>query len=106
MAGLQGRPRDQNPYNGPGISIIDATFKSATALECGSGGQDPDGMPEVDGKCSKVSATTKFGTAALTVDAARAKAGIAAVTRSKSSVSPRRANPPPTSSTTSNEACR
>ncbi|MBC7594269.1 MAG: YibE/F family protein [Kineosporiaceae bacterium] len=71
-------PHDQNPYNNPGVSIIDATVKAATPLECGSGGQGPDGLPEVAGKCAKVSATTKVGNATFTLDAARAKAGIKA----------------------------
>lgn len=71
-------PKDQNPYNGPGISIIHATVTSAKPLGCGSGGQGPDGQPEVAGKCSDVRAKTSFGAARFTLDAARAKAGIKA----------------------------
>ncbi|CAN5121461.1 hypothetical protein BH09ACT10_BH09ACT10_00260 [soil metagenome] len=70
-------PRDQNPYNGPGVSIIDATVMSVATLECGNnGGQGPDGLPQVDGKCAKVGVTTTFGPASLTLDAARSRAHI------------------------------
>jgi len=69
-------PQDQNPYKQPGVSIIDATVTSASPLECGSGGEGPDGLPEVKGKCAKVAVTTKLGKGILTLDAARAKVGI------------------------------
>ncbi|MEO6605131.1 MAG: YibE/F family protein [Aeromicrobium sp.] len=70
-------PKDQNPFAGPGVSIIDATVTSAEPLECGSGGEGPDGLPEVAGKCADVKAKTSFGPAEMTLDAARSKAGIA-----------------------------
>lgn len=69
-------PQNQNPYSGQGVKIIDAKVTSASPLECGSGGQGPDGLPEVSGKCAKVAATTSAGTAQFTLDAALAKAGI------------------------------
>lgn len=69
-------PRDQNPFSGPGVSIIKATVTSSTPLECGSGGEGPDGITEVTGKCADVTATTSSGKAEFTLDAARAKAGI------------------------------
>ncbi|WP_162891076.1 YibE/F family protein [Aeromicrobium sp. A1-2] len=69
-------PKDQNPYSGPGVSIIKATVTKSQPLECGSGGEGPDGITEVAGKCADVTATTSSGTARFTLDAARAKAGI------------------------------
>lgn len=69
-------PTDQNPYAGPGVSIIGATVTATKALDCNSGGQGPDGMPEVAGSCTAVTAQTDKGKATLTLDAARTKAGI------------------------------
>lgn len=71
-------PKDQNPYGAKGVSIISATVKSATPFNCGSGGEGPDGLPMVQGDCSKVKVSTKSGTASFTLDAARSKAGIKA----------------------------
>ena len=69
-------PHDQNPYSGPGVSIVDATVTKASPLECNSGGEGPDGMPEVAGTCTQVSAKTDKGQATFVLDAAKAKAGI------------------------------
>ncbi len=69
-------PKDQNPFSGPGVSIVNATVTSSTPLECDSGGEGPDGITEVAGKCAAVKAATSSGTAEFTLDAARAKAGI------------------------------
>lgn len=69
-------PQDQNPYSGPGVSIVDATVTSTRPLDCGSGGDGPDGLPEVRGTCALVKADTATGPATLTLDAARSKAGI------------------------------
>lgn len=69
-------PRDQNPYSGPGVSIIDATVTGTKPLDCNSGGEGPDGMPEVAGTCTQVSAKTDSGQATFVLDAAKAKAGI------------------------------
>lgn len=71
-------PHDQNPYNAPGVSIIHATVTSSKPLECGSGGQGPDGLPEVRGKCATVGLVTKSGKGTLILDAARSKTGVQA----------------------------
>lgn len=68
-------PQDQNPYSGPGVSVIDATVTSTQPLECNSGGEGADGLPEVSGKCTSVKADTASGPAELTLDAARSKTG-------------------------------
>ncbi|MGA8986695.1 YibE/F family protein [Aeromicrobium sp.] len=69
-------PQDQNPYNAPGVSIIHATVTSSKPLECGSGGEGPDGLPEVAGKCATVDLVSSRGKGTLILDAARAKTGV------------------------------
>lgn len=69
-------PKDQNPYAGPGVSLVDATVTTTKPLDCNSGGEGPDGMPEVAGNCTAVTAKTQDATATFTLDAAHTKAGI------------------------------
>jgi len=69
-------PRDQNPYGAEGVSTVNGTVTKVKPFNCGSGGEGPDGLPTVSGSCAMVTASTKSGTAAFNLDAARFKAGI------------------------------
>jgi len=69
-------PKGLSPYGAEGVSIVSATVKGVAPFDCRSGGEGPDGLPMVKGNCAKVTASTKAGTASLTLDAARFKAGI------------------------------
>lgn len=69
-------PRDANPYGGQGVSTVEAKVTGVEPFDCNSGGEGPDGMPQVDGDCAHVTATTDDGTAQFDLDAARHKAGI------------------------------
>lgn len=69
-------PRDKNPYGGQGVSTIGAKVTGVDPFDCNSGGEGPDGMPQVAGDCAHITATTDEGTATFDLDAARFKAGI------------------------------
>ncbi|MEJ7633949.1 YibE/F family protein [Aeromicrobium sp.] len=69
-------PRDQGPYNGQGVSTLNAKVTGVDPFDCNSGGEGPDGMPQVKGDCAHITATVDDGTATFNLDAARYKAGI------------------------------
>jgi uncharacterized membrane protein len=69
-------PRDANPYGGQGVSTIGATVTGVDPFDCNSGGEGPDGIPQVNGDCAHITATIDDGTATFDLDAARYKAGI------------------------------
>jgi uncharacterized membrane protein len=69
-------PRDVNPYGGQGVTTIGAKVTGVDPFDCNSGGQGPDGIPQVSGDCAHITATIKDGTATFDLDAARVKAGI------------------------------
>jgi uncharacterized membrane protein len=69
-------PHDKNPYGGQGVSTIDAKVTGVDPFDCNSGGEGPDGLPQVEGDCAHITATIDEGTATFDLDAARYKAGI------------------------------
>jgi uncharacterized membrane protein len=69
-------PHDKNPYGGQGVSTINAKVTGVDPFDCNSGGEGPDGMPQVKGDCAHITATIDEGTATFDLDAARYKAGI------------------------------
>ena len=69
-------PHDKNPYGGQGVSTIDAKVTGVDPFDCNSGGEGPDGLPQVKGDCAHITATIDEGTATFDLDAARYKAGI------------------------------
>jgi uncharacterized membrane protein len=69
-------PHDKNPYGGQGVSTIGAKVTGVDPFDCNSGGEGPDGLPQVKGDCAHITATIKDGTATFDLDAARYKAGI------------------------------
>ncbi|VXB79459.1 conserved membrane hypothetical protein [Aeromicrobium sp. 9AM] len=71
-------PRDANPYGGQGVTTVDAKVTGVDPFDCNSGGQGPDGLPQVKGDCAHITASTDDGTATFDLDAARYKAGIKA----------------------------
>ncbi len=71
-------PRDANPYGGQGVTTIDAKVTGVDPFDCNSGGQGPDGLPQVKGDCAHITASIDDGTATFDLDAARYKAGIKA----------------------------
>ncbi|KAA1400245.1 YibE/F family protein [Aeromicrobium ginsengisoli] len=71
-------PHDKNPYGGQGVSTISAKVTGVDPFNCNSGGEGPDGLPQVKGDCAHITATTDDGTATFDLDAARYKAGIKA----------------------------
>ncbi len=71
-------PRDANPYGGQGVTTIDAKVTGVDPFDCNSGGEGPDGLPQVKGDCAHITASIDDGTATFDLDAARYKAGIKA----------------------------
>lgn len=69
-------PHDRNPYGGEGVTTINAKVTGVDPFDCNSGGEGPDGLPQVAGDCAHITATTDDGTATFDLDAARYKAGI------------------------------
>jgi uncharacterized membrane protein len=69
-------PHDKNPYGGQGVSTINARVTGVDPFNCNSGGEGPDGLPQVKGDCAHITATIDDGTATFDLDAARYKAGI------------------------------
>jgi uncharacterized membrane protein len=69
-------PHDKNPYGGQGVTTISAKVTGVDPFDCNSGGEGPDGLPQVKGDCAHITATTDDGTATFDLDAARYKAGI------------------------------
>jgi uncharacterized membrane protein len=69
-------PKDINPYGAQGVSMVDATVTKVDPFDCNSGGEGPDGLPEVTGDCAHVSAKVKGGTAKFDLDAAHFKSGM------------------------------
>jgi uncharacterized membrane protein len=67
---------DMNPYGGQGVTTISAKVTGVDPFDCHSGGEGPDGMPQVKGDCAHITATVDEGTATFDLDAARYKAGI------------------------------
>lgn len=67
---------DMNPYGGQGVSTVSAKVTGVDPFDCNSGGEGPDGMPQVKGDCAHITATVDEGTATFDLDAARYKAGI------------------------------
>jgi uncharacterized membrane protein len=71
-------PHDKNPYGGQGVTTINARVTGVDPFNCNSGGEGPDGLPQVKGDCAHITATIDEGTATFDLDAARYKAGIKA----------------------------
>jgi uncharacterized membrane protein len=71
-------PHDVNPYGGQGVTTINAKVTGVDPFDCHSGGEGPDGLPQVKGDCAHITATVDEGTATFDLDAARYKAGIKA----------------------------
>jgi uncharacterized membrane protein len=69
-------PKDTNPYGAEGVSMVDATVTKVDPFNCNSGGEGPDGLPQVKGDCAHVTASVKGGTAKFDLDAAHYKTGI------------------------------
>lgn len=69
-------PHDKNPYGGQGVTTTSAKVTGVDPFDCNSGGEGPDGLPQVKGDCAHITATTDDGTATFDLDAARYKAGI------------------------------
>jgi uncharacterized membrane protein len=69
-------PHDKNPYGAQGVSMVNATVTKVAPFNCNSGGEGPDGLPQVKGDCAHVTASTKGGAAKFDLDAAHFKAGM------------------------------
>lgn len=66
-------PQGLDPYEGEGVSTVDATVTDVEAFDCNSGGIGPDSIPQVDGSCADVTATLDDGgdTAEFVLDPTR-----------------------------------
>jgi uncharacterized membrane protein len=64
-------PRGENPYGAEGVSLVEGTVTAVRPFDCNSRGMGPDSVPNVDGYCARVTATSEGERATFVLDPTR-----------------------------------